>query len=234
MSTVQFNLLPDVKMTYVKAQRSQKLIISISVLVSAAAIALFVVVFFSVNIVQKKMLNDANKDIVSYTKSVKDVSNIDEALTIQNQLASLSTLHQNKHIPSRIFDYLAQITPQKVSVSQITIDFVSNTISITGKADSQYSVNKFIDTLRYANYKTVGDVSKDKAFTGVTETNFSVASGEVSYTLTASFNPILFSNNILSTDGKLVTPVIVVPDLTTTHSNPNDPANGLFNQGGSR
>ncbi len=234
MSTVQFNLLPDVKMTYVKAQRTQKLIISTCVLVSVVAVVLFAVVYLSVNVVQKKMLNDANKDIASYTKSIKSVNNIDNALTIQNQLVSLSTLHQNKHIPSRIFDYLGQLVPTDVSISLLTMDFATNTITISGKADSQLAVNKFIDTMRYANFKTGSEISKEKAFTKVTETNFSISNGEVSYSLSAEFNPILFANNLINDQGKLDTPVLVVPDITTTHSDPTDPASGLFNQGSSR
>ena len=232
MSNVQFNLLPDVKMTYVKAQRTKNLVITGAFIVSGIAIGLFVILFLSVNVVQKKMLGDADKDIARYTAQLQAVPDIEQALTIQNQLTSLSNLHQSKHISSRIFDYLAQITPANVTITQINLDYVANTMTLTGKADSQLSVNKFIDTLRYANYKTGSDISKDKAFTKVTETTFSIASGDVSYGLSANFNPALFANNIVDSEGKSITPVIVVPDLTTTHANPDDPANGLFNQQG--
>lgn len=218
MSTVQFNLLPDVKMTYVKAQRSQKLVISVSIIASAAAIGLFIVLFFSVNVVQKKMLNDANNDIASYTKQLKSVPNIDQVLTIQNQLLSLTTLHQGKHITSRIFDYLPQILPPNTVPTQVNLDMATNTILITGKADSQYTVNKLIDTLRFAEYKLGTELGKEKAFSKPTETSLAISGGVATFTVTAEFNPILFSNSNVDSDGKPITPVIFVPDLTTTHA----------------
>lgn len=218
MSTVQFNLLPDVKMTYVKAQRSQKLVISVAVIASAAAIALFVVLFFSVNVVQKKMLSDADSDIASYTKQLKSVPNIDQVLTVQNQLLSLTSLHQSKHITSRIFDYLPQILPPNTVVTQVNIDLAANTIQITGKADSQYTVNKLIDTLRFAEYKLGTETGKDKAFSKPTETTLAISGGVATFTVSAEFNPVLFSNGNVDSDGKPITPVIVVPDLTTTHA----------------
>lgn len=232
MATVQFNLLPDVKMKSVKAQRGKGLIISIAFLVSIAAIAVFIVLFVSVNLVQKKMLNDADGDIAKYSKELKEIPNIDKILTVQNQLNSLSSLHQSKHITSRIFIYLPQVTPASVKISNINLDLTTNTMTIDGTADSQLSVNTFVDTLKFTNYK-VGEQGKEvKAFPSVTESSFSISQGDVSYSLSMTFDPTLFANNLLDSEGRSQTPILVVPKLTSTHA--ADPASALFNDQGNQ
>jgi len=228
MANVQFNLLPDIKMTYVKAQRSKNLVVSVAFIVSAAAIALFVILFFSVNVVQKKQLSDADKDIARFTAELKAIPNVEEALTIQNQLTSLSTLHQSKHVASRIFTYLPQVTPANVTISSLTIDFSTGIINIEGTADSQVSVNTFIDTMKFTTYKLGETDSGKEAFPSVTESSFGINSGNVSYGLTVTYDTALFANDLLDADGKAQIPTLVVPKLTTTHS--QDPANILFKE----
>jgi Tfp pilus assembly protein PilN len=228
MSTVQFNLLPDIKMTYVKAARSRNMVISLAFVISAVAIGLFVILFFSVNVVQKKMLGDADKDITRLTEELKKVTDVEPALTSQQQLNSLTTLHQNKHITSRLFTYLPQITPANVTISSLTVDFTSGTIVLEGTADSQVTVNTFIDTLKFTTYKIGDSETSQKAFPTVTESSFGINTGNVSYGLTISYDPALFANNSLDSEGKSKAPTLVVPKLTTTHSSSNDPADTLF------
>src|SRR4051812_16420863 len=123
---VQFNLLPDVKLEFAKQQRAKRFVYTISALASAAAIAVFIISFVSVNIFQKKLLDNAGKDITSYTQKIKSIPDLDKVLTIQNQLNSLPALHQQKHYTSRLFIYLPQITPTSVNISKIDIDNGTN------------------------------------------------------------------------------------------------------------
>jgi len=218
MASVQFNLLPDVKMSHVKAQRSKNLVASAAVLASAVAIGIFAVLFLSVNVVQKKMLSDADGDIKRYTADLEAIPNIENILTVQNQLNSLKGLHQGKHITSRIFTYLPQVTPANVTISKLGLDVSTNTLTIDGTADSQVSVNTFIDTLKFTNFKIGEQGAQTKAFPSVTESTFSINPGNVSYGLTITFDPQLFANSQLDSEGKPVTPTLVVPKLTTTHA----------------
>lgn len=231
MSDIQFNLLPDAKMTRVKAQRSRSLVTSVAIVVSAIAIGLFAILFLSVNVYQKKQMGDADKDIVKYTAQLKNVPKVTEALTSQSQLVSLSNLHQQKHISSRIFAYLPQVTPSNVKISRVNLDFAANTLIIDGTADSQVAINTFIDTLKFTTYKIGDKDTGSKAFPTVTESSFSIASGSVSFGLSLTFDPNLFSNT-LNSEGQPQTPVLVVPKLTTTHASQDDPASQLFNEQG--
>ncbi len=228
MNSIQFNLLPDVKLEYLKAQRRRGRVISICVLISIIAAGIFLFMLLTVNIVQKKQLSDANKSINEAKAKLSSIKNLDQVVTVQNQLQTLVGLHQNKHLSSRIFSYLPAITPTSVNISGISLDFGAGTMSIEGTADSQKTVNTFIDTLKFTTY-TIGDSSSKSAFPSVVESSFSIGQSSVGYTLNVHFDPILFNNNTLDSAGHVQTPALKVPSLTTTRSVVNAPSNLLFN-----
>lgn len=222
MSGVQFNLLPDVKLDYIKAQRGKNLIFSIAVLVSAAALGIFLVVLVTVEGVQRKQLNHADSVVVTTTQELKSIPGLDQIITVQNQLQTLSSLHHGKHVSTRLFGYLAQTTPTNVSIGSVTVDFVANTLDINGSANNQTSVNTFIDTLKFTTYKIGDQDSARPAFPSVVESSFSIANNSVNYSLKVTFDPQLFSNNVPAV------PKLTVPTLTTTRSVTEDPNNALF------
>jgi len=227
MASVQFNLLPEIKMDYIRAQGTRNKITAAAVLISAVSLAILIVMILSVEVVQRKQLNDAAKQITSTSTNIKNEPQILKILTVQNQLQTLVSLHADKHITSRVFDYLSQVTPPNVSLGRLSIDYETNTMTIDGQADTAASVNKFIDTLKFTNY-TVGDDSTTKtAFPSVIENNFSISAADVSYSLDVQFAPDLFSNNLHNSSGVSVAPKLQVPNQTTTRSALDDP-NSLF------
>ena len=223
MSDLQFNLLPDVKLDYLKAQRSRKLIISTAAAVTLAAVALFLALIFTADVVQKHLISNADNSVTQATKQLQNQPNLDKILTVQNQLTTLSSLHKQNTVSSRLFTYLPELTPVNVKIGQMTLDFSSNTLSIGGTADSPHTVNTFIDTLKFTTYKVGSQDSNHPAFTSVVESGFSINPGNVSYSLTITFDPTLFSNDISQA------PTLNVPQLTTTRSVLGDPSNALFN-----
>lgn len=231
MSNVQFNLLPDIKMAHAKTLRTRNLAVSAAILSSGVALAILVLLFVSVNIVQKKQIGDADNDIENLTAELKQTPNIEQALTSQNQLKSLSALHSNKHISSRIFTYLPQIVPANVSITRLNLDFSTNILSIEGDTNSQPAFNRFIDTLRFTTHKLINEEGTGaKAFTKVDTISFSLTDEGVRYGLSIAFDPKLFANNILDSDSKPQAPQLIVPKLTTTHAYSDDPASLLFNE----
>ena len=113
---IQFNLLPDVKLDYIKAQRTRKLVFSMSFIVSACAIALLVLLL-SASALQRKHLSDLSNDISKESKTLRAKSNIDTILTVQNQLDSLTALHDAKPAAGRLSSFLNALTPATVSIS---------------------------------------------------------------------------------------------------------------------
>jgi len=220
---VQFNLLPDVKLEYDRAQRAKRMVYTVSILSMAVVVVITAISFFAVNVLQRKLLNDANNDINNYSQKLKSIPNLDKVLTIQNQLNALPGLHQKKHLTSRLFNYIPQVTPVNANIGKLTIDTTANTIDIDGTADTVETINKFVDTLKFTTYRIGNDnADKKKAFSNVILTKVDRNKKNASYTIDATFDPALFDATQDVT--------LVVPQETTTRSVIDAPnANVLFN-----
>jgi Tfp pilus assembly protein PilN len=233
---VQFNLLPDIKLEFQKAQKAKKTVYTLASLAVGIVVSLFVISFVSVNILQKHLLDSANDDITSTSQKLKNIPNLEKILTVQNQLNSLPSLHQKKHLTSRLFTYLPQVTPNKVHIGRLKIDTAAKSIEISGTADTVKSVNQFIDTLKFTNYITgVGDNSDSNgsnaaqqqtqklAFSKVVLTKVDRNDKGATYTVNALYDPLLFDSTQIV--------ALVVPKTVTTRSVINTPApeNPLFN-----
>lgn len=213
--TTQLNLLPDVKLEYIKAQRSRQLVISASVLVTAAAIVL-VLLLLSVDGLQKKHLSDLNNDIKNESSQLQGEPNISRILTIQNQLNSLTALHQGKPAASRLFAYLNEITPSSVDITDFNIDFTQKTATISGTSANLANVNKYVDTLKNTTYKDGDNSSSPLAFSNVVLSSFSLNTGSqdpnqaADYTINLAYDPTIF--NITHNVN------LIIPNLTPTRT----------------
>jgi len=217
---IELNLLPDVKLEYIKAQRSRRLVISLSLLVSVAAVVLLALLL-SVNGLQKKHLSDLSKDITQQTATLKNEPQINKILTVQNQLASLAALHQTKPDAAKLADYLNQITPAEDSISNLGVDFINHTFQLQGATNSLSSVNKFVDTLKFTTYTDSQNQTAQPAFSNVVLASFGVAGAKdsptaVNYSITFAYNPDIFD---ITLGAKLS-----VPTTTTTRSGLDNPS----------
>ncbi len=201
---IQFNLLPDVKLEYIKARRAKHLVLLTSIIVTAVSVGIMMVLFFGVNVVQKRHLGNLSKDISEKTDQLKKEEDIDKILTVQNQLNNLNTLHDAKPAAERLGGYLEKVTPNEVAISKLTVDFGANTIKFEGNAKALRYVNQLIDTMKFSEYKLteVGEdnepiITRSAAFSSVVLASFDRKDGEdalpVSYEITASFDPIIFN-----------------------------------------
>lgn len=228
---IQFNLLPDVKQQYIKAQRLKRLVIAVSTLVTGVCLAVFIVLFLYVRVSQKQEISDLTDDI-NTRKSTLQKAGIDKVLTLQNQLKSLVGLHDQKVISSRLFDYLEKVTPYDATISTVNVDFAASTMSIQGNADSLPAINKFVDTLKFTEYPTAerkedGSPVLQRAFKNVVLANYSIPganagqSTKLGYTINFVFEPIIFAT-IKPGSGQ---PEIelMVPQITTTRSETEKP-----------
>lgn len=212
---IQLNLLPDVKLQYIKAERTRGLVLSTAFLITAAAIALLVLLLV-IGGLQKKHISDLNKDIKTNTAKLQSQKDIAKILTVQNQLNSLTALHDQKPAAANLFGYLNDVTPVQVSITNFTIDFTAQTATITGTADSLSNVNKYVDTLKFTTYTTGDNSTPTKAFSDVVLSSFGLSSGSTNpkqnaaYTITLSYNPDIFDST------KKVE--LKVPNVTTTRS----------------
>lgn len=221
---IQFNLLPDVKLEYIKARRLKRTVILISSMVSAAAVALMLVFFVSVEVVQTHHMSNVDKDIQTSEKQLKAKPDLAKILTIQNQLNSLTALHQDKPVASRVFAYVQQLAPQQAELTSLTVNFDEQTMTIAGNAGKLADVNTFVDTLKFTMYNIEGESSNQStnAFSEVVLSQFGVSvlntadkSKPATFNITLKYDPAIFDSS--------KTVALVVPNKVTTRSETEKP-----------
>lgn len=215
---VQFNLLPDVKLEYVKTQRTKRLLTLASFAVSVASIAVLLLAFVTVDGVQKKNLRDLNNDIQTNSRKLKNTPNLDKILTVQNQLNTLTDLHNQKPVASRLFTYIAQVTPGQAALNKLTIDYTAGTLTFGGSAPSLDVVSAYTDTLKATQYKVSGDSTTPKAFSNVVLSDFGRDDEGATFTITLSFDPAIFDT---SKDVTLIVPQTAQADQSSVFGGGN-------------
>ncbi|MCL4357820.1 hypothetical protein M1512_02935 [Patescibacteria group bacterium] len=230
----QFNLLPAIKIEYLKAKKLRQIVISVSVLITIAAIVL-VGILFSLTALQKSQINSLTEDIKHQGLLLSDQTNLDEILTIQNQIKTLTKLHEQEPNVDNLAGYLYQTIPTTVSLSSLSIDFNTDLMSLSGNANSLVTVNQLIDSLKFATFSINGVTSSKPAFSNIILSDFGVAqtgtsqqasnSTTTTFTINLNFNKELF-NNTLSVK-------LTVPSKVTTRSQLDQPT-VLFQQRGSK
>lgn len=201
---IQLNLLPDVKLEYIKAKRLKRTAMVLSVLVSGSALVLLVFTVLLVSVAQKTHLKNLDKDIKTGTNKLQSIDDLDKILTVQSQLNSLPDLHSQKPVNSRLFSYMEQITPANAAISSLTFDMDTQKLTISGKADNIVTVNKFVDTLKFTGYQIGSDSKTQKpAFSEIVLSSFSLGEKESSYSIDFKFDPLLFD---AKADARLVVP----------------------------
>ena len=213
---IQFNLLPDIKIQLIRAKRINRLVMLASLSSAAVALTIMILLYSFVNFAQKKHINDVNKDIAKYDKQLRSVQELNKVLTIQNQLNTLTSLHDLKPDTNRLFGYLTAITPNQVSISKVQIDFGTNTLSISGGADSLSTVNKFVDTIKFTSFNLKDQTSQTKSFSSTVLTGFTRSEKQSNYSIETKFDPKIFDSKTLLD--------MVVPKIISTRSETEKPA----------
>lgn len=192
---IQFNLLPDIKLEYVRAQRAKHMLTSIALTSGGVALGLLLFAFFVVDVVQKHTLKTLDNDIHKYAQSVQSTKDLNKLLTVQNQLNALTGLHQQKPVVSRLFGYISQVTPSNVSINKLDVDYSTNVLSVGGSAPSIDAIRVYTDTLKSTQYELAHSGNKKPAFSEVVLGSFSKSDKNATFSITLKFDPALFAHS---------------------------------------
>jgi hypothetical protein len=138
---IEINLVPDVKQELIKAQRVRASVISVSILVGMVAVGVVVVLAVWVFAVQTARGVISDNTIKTESDKLSKVQDINNTLTIQNQLSKLVQMHDAKSVDSRIFDILTTINPpapNNVAITNLVLDSTAKTIKIEAQAVNGY------------------------------------------------------------------------------------------------
>ncbi len=135
---IQINLVPDVKLELISAQRHRNIVVSTSIVAMIAA-GVVVVILGAVIGGQKFTQNLVTNNIVQADEEFRGMEDIEKTVTVQNQLQSIQSTHDQKTMTSRVFDLLAEAsakgTENSVSLTSFSIDTESSTISLLAQTD---------------------------------------------------------------------------------------------------
>lgn len=187
---IEINLIPAVKQELIKVQRIRATVISFSILIGLAAVAvvtLLALYVFAVQTVRGVVADEAIKKGGQQLAGVEDLS---KTLTIQNQLTKISGEHSDKKIDSRIFDVLLAIippVPNDIQISDLAVDSTAGTITMQGQAANSYAAAEiFRKTIEGAKVKYTSDAG-DQAVALASN----VSTGDTSYGEDASGAKVL-------------------------------------------
>lgn len=138
---IEINLLPDVKLEFIKAQRIRSKVILSSLIIGVTSVAIVVSLVIYVFGVQSLRGIAADKAIDQKSAKLSTIDDLPKILTIQNQLAKMSELNSDKKMDSRVFDLIKVIippAPNNVQISDMVVNPENTTITINGQAKNSY------------------------------------------------------------------------------------------------
>lgn len=198
---IELNLLPEIKQKYLQSQKIKRVFLLGSFIVSAAFIALVVLMALFVFVAQKVHLSSVQSDIDDNVTKINQIQDIDKVVTIQKQLDSLPTLHQDKTAIKRVLDLLNKLVPNSVSLNSVQLQAGDiKSIEFSGTGEDIKAVNTFADTLKFSTLKTTSDTSDQSqaqglsAFPDVKVISISPDDEGVTFTIEATFDVLLTSN----------------------------------------
>lgn len=201
---IELNLLPDIKLQYVRAGRARRRVVSIvSVggLIAVGLVVLFGIYVYAVQPARGYFLDNSIRD---NAKKLSDVKDLNGYLSVQQQLAALPELHGQKQVYSRIISYLPILNPtapNNIRISRLVISSEDkNTLKIDAFAPSYTAATIFESTVRSARFSYGGDANVQTVplFSAVSLTNAALGQDSngnkvVTFTLTLTASDPVFA-----------------------------------------
>jgi len=210
----QFNLLPEVKLEYLAAERVRRIVISVAVLITIVALVA-TGILFSITTIQGRKISSLNSSIQNQGNQINNDKSLNQILTIQNQISTLNSLHMQEPATDRLAGYLNQLIPVAANISSFNIDFSTNNVTMSGTANNLVTINQLVDTIKYAKFSVQGTPGSNLAFSQVVLTSFGLNQGSASYSISFNFNPEIFNNTEAIK--------LIVPNKDTTRSQLDQP-----------
>lgn len=236
---IELNLLPEVKLQYVRAQKARRRVISFVSIGGIAAVGLVVLFGFYVYAVQPLRGVLLDSGIKDANKQLSGDKGLNDYLTIQQQLQDLPGLHRAKPMYSRIISYLPTLNPSapnNISITQLAIDSSvdSNLMTLQAYAPSYTAATVFESTLKSAlfNYTVDGAATTTPLFTDVKLTDTALGQDSngnkvVTFTVTVQVDPNVFAFESTNTS-------VSVPNKNATNSAQNVPVFANASSGGAQ
>ena len=143
----EVNLVPDVKGEMIKALKLRNLIFFLCIVVAIASVG---ITFFFGAIVggQQLAINSKKENIEQLSTKLKSYSDLNDFLTIKDQLSNLRSTTDNKKVLSRTFNILATILPNNddyIQISELNVDLTGDSPVFSFDAQANAGRPPYID-----------------------------------------------------------------------------------------
>ena len=151
----EINLVPDIKGEMIKALKLRNFIFFISIVVAGASVAV-VLVFAMIAGGQQVAVNSKKDTLSALSDKIKSYSDLNNFLTIKDQLGNLSTIASNKKLLSRTFGILSALMPKNadtITISELNVDLSKEAPTISFDAQANAGEAPFIDYAVLESFK---------------------------------------------------------------------------------
>lgn len=143
----EINLVPDVKEEMIKALKLRNLILFICIAVSIASVV--VTLIFGLIMGGQKLARDSKKQAIEDLSSkLNSYNELNQTLTIKNQVENIDTLSGDKRIFTRTFNLLSAIIPtgaDTIRISELNINLSEEQPTLTLDAQANAGKDPYID-----------------------------------------------------------------------------------------
>lgn len=143
----EINLVPDIKNDMIKAIKLRNLIFFISLIIGIASISVTAVVAVIAG-GQQLALDNKKNTIDALSTKLNSYSDLEEFLTIKDQLGDINTLTRNKAVLSRTFNVLSALIPtgaDTIKISELSVNLSGDAPTFTFDAQANAGQDPFID-----------------------------------------------------------------------------------------
>ncbi len=169
----EINLVPDVKDEMIKALKLRNFILFLCIVVAAASVG--VTLIFGLIMGGQQLARDGKKDAIDkLSAKLNSYSDLNQTLTIKDQVQNISSLTENKKAFTRTFNLLSAILPtgaDTIKISELRVDLVTDgqpTLTFDAQANAgkepyiDYNVlDSFKKSMQYMHYDYGSYVDKD-------------------------------------------------------------------------
>lgn len=151
---ISINLLPDVKKNLLRVRRERNLVVTVSIVAVAASVGVLFLLgamLAGATIIKNGHIGKID-DYESEIEEAKDKDQLNEYLTVQNQLSQIDGLKGEQKVYSRLMDYLVQLNPaapNNAALKSVSLEDGDEGIAITleGTTANYATLNVYKNTL---------------------------------------------------------------------------------------
>ena len=143
----EINLVPDIKEEMIKTLKLRNFIFFLCIIVAVASAGITLIT--GVIMVGQQSAIDAKKNTISnLSNKLNSYSDLNDFLTIKDQLGNINTLTSNKKILSRTFNILSALIPtgaDTITISELNVNLANDAPTFTFDAQANAGKEPFID-----------------------------------------------------------------------------------------